>query len=340
MTRIPETTLRRPATAGGWKGVRRVGLGAAMAAALATVAIEQPAIADGATQPTIDSSLVMYEANGARAFEQPLAVAIDAKHEEIVVANTGLGRVEYFGRDGRPAGYFVHRVTGENGAERDGLPRFVATTGTGEVLVSDTWAAYVDLCDFRGRSLAHITLPAPDDRLADGNGPGAIAVAADGRIFVASRGKSGRVHVFSPAGEHLTTWGVSGTAPGQLASITALATAPTGEVVVTCVATDLAVQLFDAAGKYLRGFGVHDIGLGNFSLPNGVVVTPDSRIWVTDGIRHLVQVFDFTGNLQGELGGGEGPGALFYPSALASDGKGLFALVETGGKRLRLWWVR
>ena len=28
------------------------------------------------------------------------------------------------------------------------------------------------------------------------------------------------------------------------------------------------------------------------------------------------------------------------PSALASDGKGLFALVETGGKRLRLMWVR
>jgi hypothetical protein len=39
-------------------------------------------------------------------------------------------------------------------------------------------------------------------------------------------------------------------------------------------------------------------------------------------------------------GGGEGPGALLYPSALASDGQGFFALVETGGRRLRFWWIR
>lgn len=318
----------------------RAGLVAVLVAACAPIALIAPAIADGATEPTIDSSLVMYEANGSRAFEQPLAVAIDARHDEIVVANTGLGRIEFFARDGRPTGYFVHRITDDRGAERDGLPRHVATTADGRLLVSDSWAAYVDVCDFRGRSLDRLVLPAPDDRLELGNGPGAIAVAGDGRILVASRGRAGRIHVFSPGGDFLATWGDSGTAPGRLASVTALAVAPSGDVVVTCVATELAVQVFDAAGQYLRGFGVHDIGPGNFSLPNGVVVTPDSRIWVTDGIRHLVQVFDFTGKLLGVLGGGEDPGALFYPSALASDGQGLFALVETGGRRLRLWWVR
>jgi hypothetical protein len=57
-------------------------------------------------------------------------------------------------------------------------------------------------------------------------------------------------------------------------------------------------------------------------------------------VRHNVQVFDPTGKLLGVLGGGEGPGAMFYPSALASDGKGMFALVETGGKLLRLMWIR
>lgn len=329
-----------PPAASAWGRWSRLGLGLVLAGAFAGLAFITPAIADGATEPTIDSTLVMYEANGARTFEQPLAVAIDAGHDEIVVANTGLGRIEFFARDGRPSGYFVHRITGAEGDERDGLPRWVATTADGHVLVSDSWAAYVDVCDYRGRSLSRLTLPAPDDKLTDGNGPGAIAVAADGRIFVASRGKAGRVHVFSPDGDHLATWGVAGLAPGQLASISALAIAPGGETVVTCVGTELAVQIFDGTGKYLRGFGVHDIGPGNFSLPNGVVVTPDSRIWVTDGIRHLVQVFDFTGKLLGVLGGGEEPGALFYPSALASDGRGLFALVETGGKRLRLWWVR
>lgn len=329
-----------PALAGASRVPSRVGRWAPLTACLASLVLIAPAIADGATQPTIDSTLVMYEANGARKFEQPLGVAIDAGHDEIVVANTGLGRIEFFGRDGRPHGYFVHRITDDKGVERDGLPRHVATTADGRILVSDTWAPYVDVCDYRGRSLARLTLPAPDDRLADGNGPGAIAVGHDGRIHVASRGKTGRVHAFSPEGEPLFTWGESGAGPGQLSAITALAVAPGGELVVTCVGTEFAVQVFDPTGKYLRGFGVHDIGPGNFSLPTGVVVTPDSRIWVTDGIRHHVQTFDITGKLLGVLGGGEGSGALFYPSALASDGRGLFALVETGGKRLRLWWVR
>jgi len=306
-------------------------------ALLVTIA---PARAEGATAPSVDSTLVVHEANGARGFEQPLGVAIDASHGEIAVANTSAGRIEFFGRDGRPRGFFVHRVVNEQGLEVDGLPRHVATTADGRLLVTDARAAYVDVCDFRGRSLARLRLPAPDDRIAAGDGPGAIAVGADGRIFVASRGKAGRVHVLSPVGEPLATWDVPGTAPGQLASITALAVAPAGEVVVTCVATELAVQVFDASGAYLRGFGVHDMGPGNFSLPNGVAVTPDSRVWVTDGIRHQVQVFDITGKLLGVLGGGEGSGALFYPSALASDGRGMFALVETGGRRLQLWWVR
>lgn len=310
------------------------------AASLALAMPQANAWGEDATGPTIDSSLVMYEANGSRTFEQPLGVAIDAGHGEIVVANSGLGRVEFFTRDGRPAGYFVHRVEDANGVERDGLPRYVATTADGRVLVSDQWAGYVDVCDYRGRSLSRITLPAPDDRLDGDHGPGAIAVAPDGRLLVASRGKAGRIYEYSPAGDPIGAWGDSGSAQGRLSSVSSLAVAPGGEVVVTCIATDRAVQIFDGSGAYLLGFGVHDIGPGNFSLPNGVVVTPDSRIWVTDGIRHLVQVFDLTGKLLGVLGGGEGPGALYYPSALASDGQGMFALVETGGKRLRLWWVR
>ncbi len=288
----------------------------------------------------IDSAIVVTDANGAQRFVQPLAVAVDGGHDEIVVANTGLSRIEFFARDGRPRGSFVHRVTNPEGVDVDGLPRFIATTADGRVLVSDTRAAYVDVCDFRGASLQRIALPAPDDRIADGNGPGAIAVAPDGRILVASRGEKGRVHVFSPEGQWLATWGVAGSAPGQLAAVTALAAAPAGEVVVACASTDLSIQVFDASGEYLRGFGVHDIGPGNFSLPNGVVVTPDSRVWVSDGIRHLVQVFEITGQLVGVVGGGEESGALNYPSALASDGRGLFALAERGGNRLVLWWIR
>ena len=293
-----------------------------------------------AGEPKIDSTFVQNVANGGGTFEQPLGVAFDVAAGEIVVANTGASRVEFFGRDGLPHGYFIHRVTGADGVERDGLPRHVAIDGKGRLLVVDALAAYIDVCDYRGTSLAHLTLPAPDDVAAKGNGPGPIAVAPDGRIVVASRNTEGRVYVLDADGKAIATWGEVGVEPGHLKAVAGIAVAPNGEIAIACVFTQLGVQVFDASGKYLRGFGVHDIGPGRFSVPDGVIITPDSRIWVSDMMRHNVQVFDPAGKLLGVLGGGEGPGAMLYPSALASDGKGMFAFVETGGKLLRLMWIR
>jgi DNA-binding beta-propeller fold protein YncE len=288
----------------------------------------------------VDSTFIQNMANGGGAFEQPLGVAFDVSAGEVVVANTGSSRIEFFGRDGVPHGFFVHRIVDATGTERDGLPKHVAVDSRGRVLVVDALASYIDICDFRGTSIGRITLPAPDDKTDLGGGPGPISVAPDGRLFVASRNKNGRIHVLDPDGKPLAVWGEPGTEPGKLRAIAGVAVMPNGQVAVTCVLTQLGVQLFDADGTYRSGFGVHDIGPGKFSVPNGIIVTPDSRIWVSDMMRHNVQVFDPAGKLLGVVGGEDGPGAMLYPSALASDGKGMFALVETGGKLLRLMWIR
>ncbi len=336
MTSQPQVRHGRPV--GRTVGIAAFGLGLCLSGAWTGAASASLGAPGPPGEPLVDSSFVQNVANGGGTFEQPGGVAFDVAHDEVVVANTGRSRVEFFGRDGRPHGYFVHRVMGDDGVERDGLPRHVAVDRAGHVLVVDALARYVDVCDFRGTSLAHIALPAPDDSGTGGAGP--LAVAADGRIIVASREKTGGIWVLDPDGKPLAHWGVAGTGPGQLRAIAGVAVTPAGEIAVTCVLTQLAVQVFDAEGHYLRGFGIHDIGPGRFSVPDGILVTPDSRYWVSDMMRHNVQVFDPTGKLLGMLGGGEGPGAMFYPSGLASDGKGMFAFVETGGKLLRLMWIR
>lgn len=321
---------------------RRFGVPVAGWAAGMLLALAMPVAAESvaAPEPRVDSVRTLAGANGGQDFEQPLGVAIDAQAGEVVVANSGLGRVEFFRIDGRPTGYFVHRITDAKGVERNGMPKHVAVDATGRVYVSDAFAAYVDICDFRGASIGRLVLPAPDDSIHKGSGPGAVAIAPDGRVLVASRGKEGRVHVFDSNGRWLSTWGETGREPGKLSAISGLAVTPNGEIAVACVLTELGVQLFDAEGRYLRGFGVHDMGPGNFSFPSGIVVTPDSRIWVTDMVRQNVQVFDSTGTLLGILGGGGGAEDMSYPSALACDGNGLFAIAETGGKLVRLMWVR
>ena len=288
--------------------------------------------------PTLKASIVQYVGSGGALLSGPLGIAVDTAGREIVVANTGGRRIEFYDLRGRSRGAVAHAVPDENGKLVAGQPRSIVVAPRGDMYVSDLSVPYVDHLDFRGRSLGRIALPSPDDRLEMG-GAGALALAADGRLFVASRARAGRIYVFDADGRPLGAWGDQGAKPGQLSAITSLAVLGDSEVVVTCMQTELGVQVFDAAGHYRRGFGVHDIGMGRFSQPTGVVVSSDGRIWVVDSVRANLQVFDRTGTYEGAVEGGNDPAPWLYPSALASDGRSLMAMSEAGGNRLRLLWL-
>jgi DNA-binding beta-propeller fold protein YncE len=287
----------------------------------------------------LDSAHVMALANRGAMFVRPRGVALDAVHHEIAVANSGLGRVEFFDYRTWPRGYFTHQVPGRNGVPEPGEPVSLAFTPSGELLVSDLRAPWVDIVDFRGRSQQHLRLPAPDDTCDGLRGPGEVAVAPDGRVFVASRGL-GRVHVFDADLRPLASWGVAGRDSGQLSNIMALAVDAEGRVFVACASTELAVQVFDADGTWRLGFGRHDLGPGNFSLPTGIAFAPEGRVCVSDALRHVVQVFDSHGSYVGVVGGpGAGPGEFTEPSALAGDGHGILALAEKSGGRFQVMWL-
>jgi len=288
--------------------------------------------------PTLETSVVQYVGGGGALLSGPLGIAVDTAGREIVLANTGGRRIEFFDFRGRPRGAVAHLVPNAAGRLVDGQPRSLVVARHGDIYLSDISVPYVDHLDFRGRSLGRIALPSPDDRLEIG-GAGALAMAADGRLFVASRARAGRIYVFDADGQLLGAWGENGTQPGQLSAITGLAVLGDSEVVVTCVDTELGVQVFDTAGHYRHGFGVHDIGMGRFSQPIGVMVSSDGRIWVVDSVRQNVQVFDRTGTYEGAVDGNNDPAPWLYPSALAGDGRGLLAMSEAGGNRLRLMWV-
>lgn len=267
----------------------------------------------------------------------PLAIVLDPQRQEILLANTNANRVEVYDFEGFSIGSFVH-VVERDGATQDGFPKWLAVDSTGRILLGDQLASYVDVLDYAGRSEHRLALPAPDDALDAGNGPGAIAVARDGRILVASRGERGRVYEFDRTYAFIRAWGDSGAAAGRLSAITGLCEAPNGDIWVTCARTDLAVQVFDAKGRFLRGLGKHDIGTGNFSFPSGITVTADGRVWVSDEIRQVIQVFDSAGTYLGVVGGaGKGRGEFLYPSSIATDGRQFLAVAERGGNRFQIF---
>lgn len=272
-------------------------------------------------------------------FHSPRGVAIHAARMEVLVSNSGLHRIEIFGLDGRRRGHFVHRVRAADGVLEPGIPSALSVDPAGRLLVVDNRADYVDVLDFRGRSVARLDLAAPG--CPPGRRPVAVAVTPAGEILVAAGGTEGRVYRFGPDYRPLGCWGEAGVEAGRLAGISGLAVLPDGRVVVTCMQSEFAVQVFSPAGDYQAGFGVHDIGPGNFSLPSGVATTRDGRIWVTDEIRQIIQVFDPAGRFLGMVGGGGvAPGQFLYPSALASDGGEWLAVTERVGNRFQLLRIR
>lgn len=307
---------------------------------LAAVLLMADRAVAGAPVVLLDSMHVMGQAHRGQGFVRLRAIAVDTAHAEVIVANTGIGRVEFFDYRTWPRGYFTHEVPGPGGQRMPGEPIALAVTTADELLISDLKAPFVDVVDYRGRSQRHLTLPAPDDTAGAQRGPGAIAVSPDGRVLVASRGE-GRVHVFDRELRHLTTWGSTGRDSARLEIITALAVDPAGRVFVACASTELAVQVFTLEGAYLNGFGRHDLGPGNFSLPSGIAFATGGRVCVSDAIRQIVQVFESDGTFVGAFGGvGVGLGEFREPSALAGDGHGLLALAEKSGGRFQVLWLR
>jgi hypothetical protein len=311
-------------------------LGAVAVAVCACVSIATASI-----PPAIDSALVVPGPEPGIAFAAPGGLAIDAAHGEILIANTGAHRVDVIGLDGRARAHYIHRVQQPDGTWVDGLPVALSVDGRGRTLVVDNLAPYLDIVDFRGRSIARLAIPRSAGEPEEALGPAAVAVARDGSILVGSRGASGRVFMFTPELALVRVWGVPGRDSGQIARITGLAATPDGHVVVLCLDTQRAVQIFESDGRFIRGFGVHDIGEGNFSFPSSVAVTDDGRIWVSDEIRQLVQVFDFAGRFLGAVGRvGSAPGEFLYPCALATDGKARLAVAERVSGRIQLLTIR
>lgn len=265
----------------------------------------------------------------------PRGIAFDVARDEIVVANTASHRIEIYSPVGRPLTRFRHVVRPSGGSD-DGLPRSVAVDARGNYLIVDNLAFYVDRVDRRGRSIGQIEIPSEPQGV-----PMAVHVARDGGIWVAGPIRDNRIYRFDSDGKFLGAWGVSGTGPGQLQNISAIATLPDGGVVVACASTELGIQVFTPDGVYLRGFGKHDVGQENVSLPSGVAATDDARIWVSDELRQTVQVYDARGTFLGMFGGmGQAAGDFLYPSAIATDGRRRIAVAEREGGRVQVFTTK
>ena len=109
------------------------------------------------------------------------------------------------------------------------------------------------------------------------NKPSAVAVAANGDVFVADGhggNSNARIVKFSKDGKFIMTWGKKGSAPGQLNIPHALAFDSKGRLFVADRGNNR-IQIFDQNGKYIDQWQ-------QFSRPSGIAIDRNDVIYVAD----------------------------------------------------------
>lgn len=178
--------------------------------------------------------------------------------------------------------------------------------------LSDSALAKIYVYDLKGRYLAEWSPP-------DGFGrPAGLAVAGDGRLFVADATKN-RVTVFLPDGKFERQI-ESGSPPEQrFHTPSNVVVNRDGQLFVTD-SMNFRVEVFDPAGRSLKTIGSIGDGPGYFGRPRGIALDSSGHLYVADASFDNIQVFDMAGQLLIYFGqAGKNPGDLSLPAGLFID---------------------
>lgn len=173
--------------------------------------------------------------------------------------------------------------------------------------------------------MGHLDLPS-DVKF---NNPLGVAVAEDGRIFVADSGNS-EVKVFTPDGKYSGKFGKQGKGPGELEYPTDLAV-KAGKVYVADFKNNR-VAVFDIDGKFDRNITQ---GPGNAPIsPLSVDVDEKGYVYLADRSHRIIilnERFQFVRTF-GE--GGTGDGQMSYPNGVLAGKDGTIYVSDSGNGRI------
>jgi DNA-binding beta-propeller fold protein YncE len=174
------------------------------------------------------------------------------------------------------------------------------------------------------------------------------APGPDGRLYVSDGYGNARVHVFSPDGEHLFSWGEPGTGPGQFRLPHGIAVHQSGTQTNVYVADreNSRIQIFDGEGGYRSEWTdvlrpddvfidaeelvyVAELGYRAGRMPRSMMApsaTPEHRP------AARVSVFSLDGEVVARFGGEEpcAPGSFFAPHGIWADQRGDLYVGEVG----------
>ena len=293
-------------------------------------------------------SFVAYGYSSGQRFSRAAGLFYDAKRAELYVADTGNGQIVILDNKGMPVSRIRHFIYAATDDKRQlGEPKSIVVRKNGDILVTDNLAHYVDVMDYRGRSVEKVW---PGDLLGRDRSkvrPGYLALDASGNVYLSVTGDVNAILVLTPSLKLKAQMGkIGGGRGGGFKAVTGLWVDKHGKIYATYSQGEC-VRIYRADGRLLTSFGGHDSGPGNFSLPSGIVTDGKDNIWVVDSLRQVMSIFSqetdgskVTTSFMELIGRwGRGPGEFDYPTDITGDGKTKIFVLEGTGARVQAFEI-
>jgi DNA-binding beta-propeller fold protein YncE len=247
-------------------------------------------------------------------FDDPGGLAVDSAGN-ILVADTGNGRIEKFSPDGSfvasikpfeaPSGIAIDRAGNIYVAEIGSKHRVQKLRPDGSFIAAWAPALY---------------------------GPRKIAIGPDDSIYVVDSGRN-RIVKFSPDGQVLASWGSEGSGDGQFRGVSSAAVDSGRNRVYVADPVNSRIQVFDSNGKFLSKWAVPEWGPLGFE--DLAIDSSRNRLYASSAHMDFVLMFDLSGTRVGNLTP-QPPGMLEEPSALALFGTKLYVLSHSGNRVVQI----
>ncbi len=280
-----------------------------------------------ATDPYAKNALTLApdETFGGGQLNRPHAIAMNSEGQ-VVVADSQNHRIAVFS----PAGQLISTLGSYGLAPQTGVfnePWGVAVAPDGTIYVADTWNHRIEAFSPDGQFKFTWGAEGPNDTTNTSAfwGPRAVAVDANGNVYVADTGNK-RIMVYNSQGVFLRQIGSGGTLDGQLDEPVGLTIGPNDGLLYVADTWNQRIDVFTTDGQFVRNWPVEAWFAQSNERPY-LGVDSSGNVYVTDPDASRVIVFDSTGQYLYSFGDYSTIGTA---GAVVADNMGHLYVVDTG----------